>query len=220
MPEKQQMSQSLILGVLLALAGGMLDAYTFLCRGGFFATAETGNIVMLGISAAQGEFQRAFYYILSIASFSIGIFTAEVLTCLDDCMRLHWRQWGLLLECAFLLFLSTLSDEYNLLVCLLVSYISAIQLETFRKFHGLNCATTMCTGNLRSASEAVYKRMFKHGKPGAYVHYALLAAFATGAMISGFMADYLGNYTVLLACIPLVASFLFMFIEEDIFHRG
>ena len=45
---------SLHLGLLLAMVGGYLDAYTFVGRGGVFANAQTGNIVLLGIYAAQG----------------------------------------------------------------------------------------------------------------------------------------------------------------------
>lgn len=41
------------LGVLLALVGGGLDAYTFISRGGVFAGAQTGNVVLLGVAAAQ-----------------------------------------------------------------------------------------------------------------------------------------------------------------------
>ena len=67
---RKQMSQSLALGILLAVSGGMLDAYTFLCRGGMFATAETGNLVMLGISAAGGDYRRAAFYVLSVAAFT------------------------------------------------------------------------------------------------------------------------------------------------------
>ena len=43
-----QMSESLVLGLLLAVSGGFFDAYTYLCRGGVFANAQTGNIVLFG----------------------------------------------------------------------------------------------------------------------------------------------------------------------------
>ena len=41
-----QMSETVLIGSLLALAGGFLDAYTYICRGGVFANAQTGNIVL------------------------------------------------------------------------------------------------------------------------------------------------------------------------------
>ena len=44
---KQQMSESMSLAVLLTLAGGFQDAYSYNCRGRVFANAQTGNIVCL-----------------------------------------------------------------------------------------------------------------------------------------------------------------------------
>ena len=52
----KQMSESLKIGVILAITGGFLDAYTFLSRGKVFANAQTGNIVLLGTNLFQGEY--------------------------------------------------------------------------------------------------------------------------------------------------------------------
>ena len=41
-----QMSETFRVGALLACVGGFLDAYTFLCRGGVFANAQTGNLAL------------------------------------------------------------------------------------------------------------------------------------------------------------------------------
>ena len=63
MTEKQnrQMSESFLIGALLAVVGGFLDAYTYLLRGGVFANAQTGNIVLLGLNLAQMRIGRVFY---------------------------------------------------------------------------------------------------------------------------------------------------------------
>ncbi len=44
---KKQMSDTIRVGLLLAIVGGFLDAYTYLCRGQVFANAQTGNMVYL-----------------------------------------------------------------------------------------------------------------------------------------------------------------------------
>ena len=46
---EKQMSENFILGIMLALTGGFLDAYTYITRGGVFANAQTGNIVLMAI---------------------------------------------------------------------------------------------------------------------------------------------------------------------------
>ena len=40
-----QMSDTLFTAIFIVLSGGFQDAYTYGCRGGVFANAQTGNIV-------------------------------------------------------------------------------------------------------------------------------------------------------------------------------
>ena len=55
----KQMSDSMLLGVVLTLAGGFQDAYSYNGRGGVFANAQTGNIVLLGQNLALGEWGKS-----------------------------------------------------------------------------------------------------------------------------------------------------------------
>ena len=50
---KKQMSESLLIGTLLAVSGGLMDAYSYLFRGQVFANAQTGNILLLSVHLAQ-----------------------------------------------------------------------------------------------------------------------------------------------------------------------
>lgn len=67
-----QPSETLPVGLLLALTGGLLDGYSYLNRGQVFATAETGNIVLMGINLAQGQLAQALHYLLPILAFALG----------------------------------------------------------------------------------------------------------------------------------------------------
>ena len=49
-----QTSETLKLGILLALSGGFMDAYSYICRGGVFANAQTGNMLLLGVNRHRG----------------------------------------------------------------------------------------------------------------------------------------------------------------------
>ncbi|HIS41615.1 MAG TPA: DUF1275 domain-containing protein, partial [Candidatus Limiplasma pullicola] len=93
-----QMSESLLLGALLAVAGGFFDAYTYICRGGVFANAQTGNIVLLGLKLAEREWLRALTYLLPILAFALGVVLAEVIKQYGkarqtDGKGMHWRQF-------------------------------------------------------------------------------------------------------------------------------
>ena len=47
---KNEISQSMLMLVLIIISGGLQDAYSYFCRDGVFANAQTGNIVLLGIA--------------------------------------------------------------------------------------------------------------------------------------------------------------------------
>ena len=78
MIEKNEMSKSFAVGALLAVAGGFTDAYSYLIRGGVFANAQTGNIVLMAVSLANKDFSRAVSYLIPILSFALGILIAEL----------------------------------------------------------------------------------------------------------------------------------------------
>ena len=60
--ERAPAHEMLRVGLCLAFTGGFLDAYTYLLRGGVFANAQTGNMVLMALYAARRD-GRAFYYL-------------------------------------------------------------------------------------------------------------------------------------------------------------
>ena len=50
-----QMSEAFSTMVFLTLSGGLQDAYTYCVRGGVFANAQTGNIVLMSQRAFAGD---------------------------------------------------------------------------------------------------------------------------------------------------------------------
>ena len=89
----RQMSESFRLGAVLALTGGFLDAYTYLIRGGVFANAQTGNIVLLGVRLMEGDWGGAGHYLVPILAFAAGVLAAELIRGrFRGAQALHWRQ--------------------------------------------------------------------------------------------------------------------------------
>ena len=215
MNEGKHMSEALPLGLLLALTGGILDAYTYLNRGAVFATAETGNLVLLGINLAMGHWLKVIYYLLPISSYAAGLLVTLAFHRRSDKLFFHWRQFVVLTECLVVLLATIIPQgELDTLVNCMIAFISAMQVQTFRKFRGCACATTMCTGNLRSGVEALYFHLADK-EPGsldrAKVYFGLIAFFVTGAVISSLLAPLFAGRAILVAILPLAASFLLMF---------
>jgi uncharacterized membrane protein YoaK (UPF0700 family) len=58
-PSLRSLSGIFAIASLFAIVGGFLDAYSYLARGGVFANAQTGNIVLFGARAAAGNWTSA-----------------------------------------------------------------------------------------------------------------------------------------------------------------
>ena len=211
-----QMSEHHVTAVILALVGGFLDAYSYICRGQVFANAETGNIVLMGVELAQRNFSGAIHYALPIIAFAIGVYICEMIRDrYGDERMVHWRQRIVILEIASVVLVGFLPLEakWNHGANILISFVCALQVEAFRKVHGVNFASTMCTGNLRSATE----RIFKYRKTGdkkmiteSRRYYVIIGAFVVGASIGGVLTMAIGGKAVFASVIGLVAVLLMM----------
>jgi hypothetical protein len=79
MPTIRTRPETLPTGMLLAGVGGFLDAYTFVGRGGVFANAQTGNIVLLAVAAGERQWPTALLHVPPILAFMLGVAVAETL---------------------------------------------------------------------------------------------------------------------------------------------
>lgn len=216
MAKQKQMSENLILGILLAAVGGYLDAYTYLVRGGVFANAQTGNIVLLGINIAQGNYSKTLQYLLPIAAFSAGILIAEtVKSKLNQNRYIHWRQIILAVE-FLLLFTAAFIPEgkNNIIVNTVVSLVCALQVESFRVINGSSVATTMCTGNLRSGTQLLFIGISTKNKSAlkqCLNYYSIILFFIIGAIAGALLTNYFGTKSIFACCILLAVPFTMMF---------
>ena len=155
---KTQMSESMALAVFLTLAGGFQDAYSYNCRGKVFANAQTGNLVLLGQNLAMGNWPAALHYVIPLAAFISGVYVTEwVHQRCRDYRKIHWRQIVLLVEVLLLTAVGLMPQSVNMLANACLSFACAMQVNSFRKFKGLPFATTMCIGNMRSATAMLCK---------------------------------------------------------------
>src|SRR5512133_1901150 len=128
-------SESVELGILLAIVGGFLDAYTFIGRGGVFANAQTGNVVLMGIEAATGEWGKAVLHAVPILAFILGVVVAEIIK--KPSMRLFVpdaERAVLILEIAVLFIIGFIPyTSPDIIVTVAVSFVSSVQISSFRK---------------------------------------------------------------------------------------
>jgi uncharacterized membrane protein YoaK (UPF0700 family) len=152
-------AESFLIGSILALVGGFLDGYTYVSRGKVFANAQTGNMVLLGLRISEGHFSDALRYLLPILAFAAGVLLAEwIKSRYQGSRAFHWRQLVLGIEIVLLFGIGFVPDgKLNPYVNIAISLVCALQVESFRTLHELTYSTTMCTGNLRSGTEQLFR---------------------------------------------------------------
>jgi len=221
MKKQKQMSETFLICSILAIVGGFLDAYTYICRGGVFANAETGNIVLMGIKLAGGEIKGALFYLIPILFFSLGILLSEkIKQTFKSCSHIHWRQIIIAFEMLVLVIIAFVPSNHinNIFTNALISFVCSLQVQSFRKVNGNSIATTMCTGNLRSGTEYLFKSITMKDKKQlrkALHYFGIIAFFVLGAAIGAVITIQFSIKAVLIACAGLAAVFLIMFIDKE-----
>ena len=199
-------------GALLAIVGGFLDAYTYLLRGGVFANAQTGNIVLLAVNTAEGNWKKTVYYVAPILAFAGGVFMTEWLKKRFTVSGfVMWEHWIVLIEVLLLAVVGLMPARIpNSIVNVTVSFICSIQVNSFRKVRNISYASTMCTGNLRSGTESLFRYMTEKderaGENAAH-YFGIIAFFIAGAALGTVLVHILGVKSVWFCCVVLLGVF-------------
>nr|WP_294682229.1 YoaK family protein [uncultured Anaerotignum sp.] len=217
---KRQMSDTFLIAVLLAVVGGSLDAYTYVARGHVFANAQTGNIVLFGLHMAEGEWLSAVSYFIPVLAFVLGVFIDEwIKKFFSPLPKVHWRQIVLLFEIAMLSIVAWLpfGETNDLVANILVSFVCSMQAQSFRKVHGLPYASTMCTGNLRSGTELLFRFVQSKDKElrnKSLHYYGVIIFFIFGAGCGALVTQHFGSTTVVYCNLLLLLVCALLSIEH------
>ena len=215
------MSHTLFVGCLLALTGGFLDVYTYVCRGGVFANAQTGNLVLLGIKLVEGEFVQAFFYVIPVIAFVIGVIISDAVRMrFLNIDKFHWRHIIILVEILALIVAGIIPQNRanNMIINIIISFICSLQVQSFRIINGNILATTMCTGNLRSTAELIFKYSKEKNpqqKRSIITYLSVLICFVLGAVIGAIFCYLINNRAIFVPSVFLIVVFIVMFIGTN-----
>ncbi len=211
-------AQRLRVGYLLALVGGYMDAYSYVLRDGVFASAQSGNIIKLGIALSHGESESYLTFLLPMMAFALGVFFEKLIE--DFLIRRNMRlmrRGVLAVEAIALAIVGFIPlGGLNMLANCIASFVSAMQYEAFAKFRGESIGTTMTTGNFRQFCSALYESAVHHeetelktaaiflGVVGMFVGGAFLGALGSGAMGAAAVAPVIACLVVIIVIITIL----------------
>ena len=210
MEPDQRGSRTFLTAVLLTIAGGYLDAYTYFVRGGVFANAQTANVVKLGIAAAEMNLEQCLFYLWPILSFTAGVMLS---LWIEDQSTEYPRRLVLAVEILFMIIISFLpvSETLNIIANIMVSFLCAMQMQTFQIFRRQGIATTVATGNLRKAVECLYKAVKEKDRRQlriAMAFFSIILLFITGVILGTLFSKILSIRSILIPAGLLVIVFI------------
>jgi uncharacterized membrane protein YoaK (UPF0700 family) len=187
--------ESLLVAVLLSVAGGYLDAFTWIVHDGVLANAQTANVVLLGVYAGQGDWAQGLRHVPPIMAFLAGLFVADRLRRRDRLRQRHQiAMMTLVVEIALLgvvlVIHAGLPDVAGILG---ISFAAALQTASFTRVEGWTYSSVMTTGNLRQAAEALFAALGpgrdRRALRQAHAFALISAGFATGAALGGLVSS-------------------------------
>lgn len=211
----RQRSDGLAVGILLTLAGGFLESYSFITRSEVLANCQSGNLVLTAMFAVQGKWALALRWFAPVVAFVIGVLLTEFVR---DRMkahgRVHWRQAALLVEIALIFATGFMPEgDLNVTATVLIALACAIQADAFKKLHGSPYATIMCTANLRSGLIHLYDWR-GHGNDDAAIkardYFLIILCFMAGAILGTWSVWLLGVRAAWVCCVLMLGAFIIM----------
>ncbi len=217
--------ETLPVALLLILAAGMLDAYTYVARGGVFANAMTGNLVVMTVRVAQGEWQKALPYLAPIAAYIAGVAAAHAVKekPLKRLIRYPARA-SLGVEIIFLLIVAFLPKSVpDMAVVVGIAFVAAVQGTTFTRIGRFAFTSVTTSANLRHFTEALAATVLfkagRHIRREAYFFAAICLSFFVGAMCGALVTVHFGHAGIWLPLATLLTAFILCLPWNARLHR-
>lgn len=159
--------------------------HTYFVRGGVFANAQTANVVKLGIAAAGMNIERCLFYLWPIPAFTAGVMLS---LWIEDQSAEYPRRLVPGVEILFMVIIAfpPVSETLNIIANIMVSFLCAMQMQTFQIFRRHGIATTVVTGNLRKAVDCLYKAIKEKDRKQLRISmtfFSIILLFITGVIL-------------------------------------
>jgi uncharacterized membrane protein YoaK (UPF0700 family) len=201
------------IALLLAFAGGYIDAYTWIIHG-VMANAQTANLVLLWVYGSIGNWTKALHFVPPILAFAAGILVAAWLRRVTGARA---SAIGTLIEILLLVTIGILHNRLpDLAGTLGISFVAAVQSAVFTRVEGVVYSSVMITGNMRQAIEGLFAAASGNGTlrpPGIFA--TLCVTFGLGAAVGAFATKQIPNLALGLPVIALVVVLLLCEVSSE-----
>ncbi len=224
-PTNERPQETLPVALLLILAAGMLDAYTYVTRGGVFANAMTGNLVVMTVHLARQDWDKALPFLAPLAAYIAGVAVAHAVKekPLRGLVRYPAR-FSLAVEVAFLVVVAFLPASVpDMTVVVGIAFVAAVQGTSFTRIGKFAFTSVTTSANLRRATEALMAALVFRGGKRSHREMVFFAAvclcFFLGAASGAFVTLRFGHAAVWLPTIVLTGALVLCLPWNRRLHR-
>lgn len=212
-------STTLRFAILLTIASGFLDAYTYISRDGVFANAQTGNVILLAVDLSGRHWHGALSHLWPILAFIVGVAFANLLKSERAARAIaHPIRWAMVGQIVVLVAVGFVPlSVNNAVVTVPVAFVAAIQIGLFRTVGSLSYIAIATTGNLMRFTEAMYAGFVdrnRESRRSAAVYAGIISSFASGAAIGAFATQAFGDHAAWIPAAFLAATLVLFYIDE------
>lgn len=205
--------------LMLTLANGFLDAYTYIVRGGVFANVQTGNVIFFAINLAERHAADAFGHLWPILAFLAGVtLSSHIKSGRTDRLLRHPLRWVMGLQAVALAVIGFVPQSVpHSYVNIPISFLAAMQIGLFRNIGDLAYIAVATTGNLMRIVESGYSGFVDGdaaGRTACRIYGVLTLSFASGALIGAFLGHGIGEKAILLPAGCLAVTLVFFIVDQ------
>jgi uncharacterized membrane protein YoaK (UPF0700 family) len=210
-------STTLRFALFVTGACGFLDAYTYLVRGHVFANAQTGNVILSALAVTDRHWGQALQHLWAIIAFMLGVaLSSHIKSGRLDVLGhpLRWTMCAHALTLVVIGFVPATVSPYWVNVP--ISFVTAMLIGLFRNIGELAYIAVATTGNLMRLVEATYGAVVDRrttDRAAISVYGAIVAAFASGALLGGVCSHAFGVRAVWVPAALLAGTVIFFIID-------
>jgi len=198
---------------LLMMSSGLMGAFTYAIRGGVFCNAQTGNLVLFGMSLGDGNWKEAAYLLIPITAYGLGAVVSETLPIsIKKAGLIRWDTLLIGLEILVTLLLGLVPESAPYQISqVAINFMCSMQYNTFRQAEGVPMATTFCTNHVRQVGIHFVKWIRKGDR--AYLsrclnHVKMLVMFVAGSTIGMVLCRFFLGKAIWGASLLLLIVFI------------
>jgi uncharacterized membrane protein YoaK (UPF0700 family) len=210
----EKASKNAWVAAFLTLSGGFLDAFTYVGHGHVFANTMTGNVALLGVNLATGQWAQAVKHIPPLLAFVCAIVVVHLLSLRRMARCTRYLPIGCLVtETLFLAVVASgLFALPELWLISGVSFVATLQTLSFTHLENLTYTSVMTTGNLRRAVKRLLDGLSAWRDPLAMRDSKLLgmvsACFFIGALGGAYLTHNMHDQALWGAVLLLLAALI------------